>query len=157
MADEGSSSSSPSKPKRQPPRGFNRTLSRRFSRPDAGDSPSASEPASAADDASEPEPADDEGAAGEASGSDDGDAMDEDWKAPAKASLPAAKKPKLERQLPDRHLSTEELEEWTQLVLRCAKALGRSANNLPVYTSESSIALQAKTSWSVSRSMQPSR
>ena len=93
-------------------------------------------------DASEPEPADDEGAAGEASGSDDGDAMDGDWKAPAKASLPAAKKPKLERQLPDRHLSTEELEEWTQLVLRCAKALGRSANNLPVYTSESSIALQ---------------
>ena len=59
MADEASSSSSPSKPKRQPPRGFNRTLSRRFSRPDAGDSPSASEPASAADDASEPEPADD--------------------------------------------------------------------------------------------------
>ena len=58
MADEASSSS-PSKPKRQPPRGFNRTLSRRFSRPDAGGSPSASEPASAADDASEPEPADD--------------------------------------------------------------------------------------------------
>ena len=59
MADEASSSSSPSKPKRQPPRGFNRTLSRRFSRPDAGDSPAPSDPASAADDASEPEPADD--------------------------------------------------------------------------------------------------
>ena len=57
------------------------------------------------------------------------------------ASQPAAKKPKVERQA-DRILSIAELEQWTELVLRCAKALGRSASNLPVYTSESSIALQ---------------
>ena len=62
---------------------------------------------------------------------------------PASASQPAAKKPKVERQA-DRILSTAELEQWTELVLRCAKALGRSASNLPVYTSESSIALQVE-------------
>ena len=40
--------------------------------------------------------------------------------------------------------SEEELEEWKKLVLRCATALGRSDRNLPVYTSEASVALQIR-------------
>ena len=53
----------------------------------------------------------------------------------AAASVPAAA---------GRILSEEELEEWKKLVLRCATALGRSDRNLPVYTSEASVALQVR-------------
>ena len=55
--------------------------------------------------------------------------------AAAAASVPAAA---------GRILSEEELEEWKKLVLRCATALGRSDRNLPVYTSEASVALQIR-------------